>query len=117
VIRVGAGLVLGSGPHVIRGVERYLGRMIAYSLGNFAGYHTLGGGGVLSLSAILRVRLDTVGRVQAADWIPVALGGGLPFLDRSDASAHLVAQLSGEDFPGHDFAIEPSGVFRLPKPS
>jgi hypothetical protein len=38
-------------PHVIRGVERYRGRMVAYSLGNFVGYHTLAGGGVLSESA------------------------------------------------------------------
>jgi hypothetical protein len=113
VIRAGAGLVLGSGPHVIRGVERYLGRLIAYSLGNFVGYHTLGGGGVLSLSAVLRVRVDPVGRVRAADWIPVALNGGLPFLDRSDASAHLVAALSDQDFSGHDFRIEPSGTFDL----
>ena len=37
-IDAGASLVLGSGPHVIRGVERYRGRLIAYSLGNFVGY-------------------------------------------------------------------------------
>ena len=44
VIDAGASIVLGSGPHVIRGVERYRGRLIAYSLGNFVGYHTLAGG-------------------------------------------------------------------------
>jgi hypothetical protein len=44
VIDAGASIVLGSGPHVIRGVERYRGRMVAYSLGNFVGYHTLGVG-------------------------------------------------------------------------
>ena len=43
VIDAGASIVLGSGPHVIRGIERYRGRLIAYSLGNFVGYHTLGG--------------------------------------------------------------------------
>jgi poly-gamma-glutamate capsule biosynthesis protein CapA/YwtB (metallophosphatase superfamily) len=59
VINAGASIVLGSGPHVIRGIERYRNRLIAYSLGNFVGYHTLGAGGVLSDSAILRVTLDT----------------------------------------------------------
>ena len=48
VVNAGASLVLGSGPHVIRGIERYRGRLIAYSLGDFVGYHTLGGGGVLA---------------------------------------------------------------------
>ena len=61
VVDAGASLVVGSGPHVIRGVERYRGRMIAYSLGNFVGYHTLAGGGVLSDSAILRVTLGADG--------------------------------------------------------
>ena len=33
----GADLVVGSGPHVLRGMEWYRGRLIAYSLGNFVG--------------------------------------------------------------------------------
>jgi hypothetical protein len=112
MIQAGAALVLGSGPHVIRGVERYRGRLIAYSLGNFVGYHTLGGGGVLSLSAILRVTLDSRGRVLAARWISIKLVDGLPRPDPSNASAHLVATLSREDFR-YRFAIESSGEFRI----
>jgi hypothetical protein len=112
-IQAGASLVLGSGPHVIRGVEDYRGRMIAYSLGNFVGYHTLGGGGLLSESAILRVTLDRRGRVLAARWIPVVLEGGLPRPDPSDASAHLVAALSRADFHRY-WTIEGDGVFRIP---
>ena len=53
---------------VIRGVERYRGRLIAYSLGNFVGYHTLGAGGVLADSGILRVTLGSGGRVLAGRW-------------------------------------------------
>jgi Bacterial capsule synthesis protein PGA_cap len=113
-IQAGASLVVGSGPHVIRGVEDYRGRMIAYSLGNFVGYHTLAGGGVLSESAILRVTLDEHGRVAAARWIPITLDNGLPRPDPSDASAHLVADLSREDFARH-WTIESNGVFRIPK--
>ena len=41
VVRAGADLVVGSGPHVLRGMEWYRGRLIAYSLGNFVGYGTL----------------------------------------------------------------------------
>jgi hypothetical protein len=113
-IEAGASIVLGSGPHVIRGVERYRGRLIAYSLGNFVGYHTLGDGGVLSESAILRVTLGTVGRVLAARWIPVRLVNGLPRLDPADTSARLVGRLSGQDFPSGHFRIGAGGVFHLP---
>ncbi len=64
-IDAGASLVLGSGPHVIRGVERYRGHLIAYSLGNFVGYHTLGAGGILDDSGILRVTLSDEGGLLA----------------------------------------------------
>jgi poly-gamma-glutamate capsule biosynthesis protein CapA/YwtB (metallophosphatase superfamily) len=114
MIDAGASVVLGSGPHVIRGVERYRGRLIAYSLGNFVGYHTLGGGGVLSESAILRVTLGAGGRLVGARWLPVVLVDGLPRPDPSDASTKLVAALSRADFPADHFAIGPSGRFHLP---
>jgi poly-gamma-glutamate capsule biosynthesis protein CapA/YwtB (metallophosphatase superfamily) len=116
-IDAGASIVLGSGPHVIRGVERYHGRLVAYSLGNFVGYHTLGGGGVLSESAILRVTLGEGGRVLAGRWIPIRLVQELPRFDPSDASAKLVATLSHEDFPGGHYTIGPSGLFHLPPPA
>lgn len=111
VIRAGADLVLGSGPHVIRGIERYRGRLIAYSLGNFVGYHTLGGGGVLSESGLLRVTLDARGRLKAARWFSIVLDGGLPRPDPSDASAHLMASLSEEDFPHSHFRVDRRGRF------
>jgi poly-gamma-glutamate capsule biosynthesis protein CapA/YwtB (metallophosphatase superfamily) len=113
VIDAGASIVLGSGPHVIRGVQRYRGHLIAYSLGNFVGYHTLAGGGVLSDSGILRVTLDARGRLVAARWISIRLVDGLPLPDRSDAAARLVGRLSVEDFPSSHYRIGPDGRFAL----
>jgi poly-gamma-glutamate capsule biosynthesis protein CapA/YwtB (metallophosphatase superfamily) len=113
VINAGASIVLGSGPHVIRGIQRYRGKLIAYSLGNFVGYHTLGGGGVLSESAILRVTLGLDGKVTGARWISMHLTGGLPRPDPTHASTKLVRALSREDFPRDHFEIAPDGVFRL----
>ena len=99
VINAGADLVVGSGPHVLRGVETYHGHLIAYSLGNFAGFKNFSLGGTLSLSGIFRVVLRPDGGWESARLIPVALrGAGLPALDPSDASVRLVAQLSREDF-------------------
>jgi capsule synthesis protein PGA_cap len=114
VINAGASIVLGSGPHVIRGVERYRGRLVAYSLGNFVGYHTLGGGGVLDDSAILRVTLDPRGRALAARWIPIVLVGGLPRPDRTGASTKLVKTLSAQDFATDHWKIRSDGVFQIP---
>ena len=36
MIDLGADIVVGHHPHVLQGIERYNGRFIAYSLGNFA---------------------------------------------------------------------------------
>jgi hypothetical protein len=113
VIDAGASIVLGSGPHVVRGIERYHNRLIAYSLGNFVGYHTLGTGGVLSESGILRVTLTNHGEVRAAKWISVELVDGLPRRDPTNASAQLVATLSKQDFPSDHFVIGPSGLFHI----
>jgi poly-gamma-glutamate capsule biosynthesis protein CapA/YwtB (metallophosphatase superfamily) len=109
VIDTGASIVLGSGPHVIRGIERYHHHLIAYSLGNFASWHTLGTGGVLSESAILRVTLNANGTLARGRWISIREDAdGLPRPDPSNASAHLVAALSREDF-ARRYVISPSG--------
>jgi hypothetical protein len=114
VVDAGASIVLGSGPHVIRGVERYRGRLIAYSLGNFIGYHTLAGGGVLDDSAILRATLAPGGRVLGARWIPITLVDGLPRPDHTGASVKLVRTLSAQDFPTDHWNIRSDGVLRIP---
>jgi hypothetical protein len=115
VIDAGAAIVLGSGPHVIRGIERYRNRMIAYSLGNFAANHTLGIGGVLSRTAVLRVTLAANGAVEGGRWVSLRLvGAGLPRLDPTHASARLVAELSRADFGTHRFAIHSDGTIDPP---
>ncbi|HEX3316395.1 MAG TPA: CapA family protein [Solirubrobacteraceae bacterium] len=109
-IDAGADLVVGSGPHVIRGVERYRGRLVAYSLGNFAGWHNFGMGGRLSLSGILRVDLAADGTPTDGTWISMRLTGpGIPVPDRSGASAKLAAKLSRGDF-GANAGVRPSGA-------
>src|SRR5205814_8299265 len=82
VVNAGADLVLGSGPHVLRAMEWYRGRLIAYSLGNFTGFHTLATSGVSGLSGILRVRLKADGTFAAGRLLPIALvGAGTPTHD------------------------------------
>ena len=110
----GADMVVASGPHVLRGMEFYNGHLIAYSLGNFAGYHNFGTGGNLSLSGILKVTLDGHGRFVQGTFVSLLLDGqGQPSVDPSDAAAHLVAQLSNQDF-GPRAAVSPTGVISPP---
>jgi hypothetical protein len=74
------------------------GRLIAYSLGDFAGFHNFTTEGELGVSAILRVKLDQDGRFLRGKLVSVRLvGAGQPVLDPSGAGASLVATLSRED--------------------
>ncbi len=96
-VRAGADLVLGSGPHVLRGMQLYRGRLIAYSLGNFAGFHNFDTSGVLGDSAILRVRLSGTGRLLGGRVVPVALRGpGRP--TPGGSAIRLIRKLSHADF-------------------
>ena len=100
VVDAGADLVLGSGPHVIRGIERYKDRLIAYSLGNFAGWDNFGLSGNLRLSGLLTVRIDAKGHIKRGRWLSLRLvGPGVPVVDPTHRSARLVRELSAADFP------------------
>lgn len=99
VVKAGADLVLGSGPHVLRGIEKYRGRLIAYSLGNFAGknFNTRGLGGV---SGILTVELTKKGTIEGGWFTSVIIGAvsGVPAVDRQNRGLRLVRSLSRQDF-------------------
>jgi hypothetical protein len=97
-VRAGADLVLGSGPHVLRGMEIYRGRLIAYSLGNFSGFHNFDTSGVLGASAVLHATLDPDGAFRSGRIASVRLiEAGQPVPDPSGEGAHLIATLSRED--------------------
>lgn len=99
VIDAGADLVLGSGPHVVRGLEEYRGRLVAYSLGNFAGWKNFSRKGTLALSGLLTVRVAGDGRVLGGRWLSLRIADpGVPKVDPDGASAALVRRLSKEDF-------------------
>jgi hypothetical protein len=110
VVDAGADLVLGSGPHVLRGLERYEDRLIAYSLGDFAGWGNFGLAGNLDLSGLLTVRLDKSGELVDGRWYSLRLASpGVPETDPKRASLHLVQQLSEQDF-ADTFPLSDQGV-------
>jgi hypothetical protein len=111
----GADLVLGSGPHVLRGLERYHHRLIAYSLGNLAGFRNFATGGVLSRSGILRVTVSSKGQLIAGRLESLRLDGdGIPHVDRTRASAQLVTSLSRADFGAAGVTVARDGTLRFP---
>ena len=114
VIDAGADLVIGHGPHVLRGMEIYKGRLIAYSLGNFATYGWFSLKGPAGLSMILEANLTPEGsfaggKIHAAkqkDW-------GIPVLDPSGEAIRIVRSLSKTDFPVTAPKITDDGVIGL----
>jgi hypothetical protein len=111
----GADLVLGSGPHVLRGMERYHKRLIAYSLGNLAGYKNFATGGVLSRSGIVRVTLSSRGELIAGRFESLELNGdGIPHIDASQAAAGMVSDLSRADFGEAGVTVAGDGTLSFP---
>jgi Bacterial capsule synthesis protein PGA_cap len=98
-VDAGADLVLGSGPHVLRGIELYRGRVLAYSLGNLAGYRAFSTHGSMSLSGVLRVTVGPDGRFASGRFTSLRLSSdGIPAPDPSQAAARLISRLGRQDF-------------------
>jgi poly-gamma-glutamate capsule biosynthesis protein CapA/YwtB (metallophosphatase superfamily) len=101
LVAAGADLVLASGPHVLRGLQLYHDKLIAYSLGNFAtSGHALSMGGALSQSAILVVTLGDDGQLVSGKLLPVQLAGGVPRRVHGSDILQRMNALSHQDFGG-----------------
>ena len=99
VIDAGADLVLGHGPHVVRGMEVYRGRLIAYSLGNFATYGGFNLRGLPGLSLVLEATLAPDGTFVGGRIHPVKQPWpGGPRLDASAEVLPILRGLSRADF-------------------
>jgi hypothetical protein len=99
VIDAGADLVLGHGPHVLRGMEFYKDHLIAYSMGNFATYGMFNLKGAQGFAAIFEITLSSDGKFVSGKIIPTKQEGrGGPVLDSSGAAIKKLRQLSAMDF-------------------
>ena len=106
----GADLIIGHGPHVLRGMELYKGKLIAYSLGNFIGDGALSSSGILANSMILEVTLNGEGNFVSGKIIPVKINGkGFPFYDEQFSTVKMIQNLVKSDFPNTNLIIEETG--------
>jgi len=98
VVDAGAALVLGHGPHVPRAIEVYRGKLIAYSLGNFAVYSMFNIKGPSGLGYALQAELDPeTGNILRFRTPSLVLRHpGIPEPDASGKTEALLRKLSEE---------------------
>lgn len=114
IVDAGADLVIGHGPHVPRGIEVYRGRLIAYSLGNFATYGRFNLRGANGLAPILEIELGQDGSFVTGKIISARqVGDGIPEPDPTGRVAALMKELSEDDFPSSEAVIYETGTIGL----
>ncbi|MCW8919434.1 MAG: CapA family protein [Gammaproteobacteria bacterium] len=116
-VEAGGDLIIGHGPHVPRALELYQGRLIAYSLGNFATYWGINIRGVNGLAPLLMATLDPSGRFlegrihSSYQQRPDGL-----LVDPQHQAARLIRELTLADFPDGLLLIDDEGHISV-KPS
>ncbi len=114
VVDAGADLVLGHGPHVLRGMEIYKNRLIVYSLGNFATYGWFRIGGDTAETLVLEVKLDDEGKFVTGKIHPFMLKGrGILTPDATKSAISTIRRLSQLDFPTSAPKIDASGIISM----
>ena len=112
VMDAGADLVLGHGPHVLRGMEMYHGHLIVYSMGNFCTYGQFHLAAETSLTAVFTVRIGTDGTFLGGKLTPGRQDGeGGPMMDASGQAIDVVEALSLADFGAAAPKILADGTF------
>ncbi len=101
MIDAGADVLIGHGPHVVRAVELYKNKFIAYSLGNFCTYGKFSLGGASGNAPLLNLSLNGNGDFVSGSIVSgKQYGEGGPLLDEVKKNAfNTIAYLTKLDFP------------------
>lgn len=114
VVDAGADLVLGHGPHVLRGMEIYKDRLIHYSLGNFCTYGWFQLAGETALTGILEAKIAVDGKFISGKFHSGKLiGRGSPALDPDGQATKVVRNLSTMDFGANSPKIADDGTITI----
>ncbi|MFL6375292.1 MAG: CapA family protein, partial [Pyrinomonadaceae bacterium] len=110
VIDAGADLVLGHGPHVMRGMEIYKGHLIEYSMGNFCTYGWFTLAAETALTEVLEIKIAADGKFISAKIHPGKQEGrGGPMPDSTGAAIPVLRRLSDADFGANAPKIDDQG--------
>jgi poly-gamma-glutamate capsule biosynthesis protein CapA/YwtB (metallophosphatase superfamily) len=112
VIDAGADIVFGHGPHTIRAMEIYKGRLIAYSLGNFAGGGGLSGDGQVGWGGVLQATVSGDGTFKSGQFTSTYFTShpGHPVPDPQNRGLKLLRDLTKADLPRSGAPISVSGA-------
>ncbi|HMA99413.1 MAG TPA: CapA family protein [Spirochaetota bacterium] len=112
-VDMGADLVIGHGPHVLRGMELYKKRLIAYSLGNFTGYKLFSVKARKGYSMLLKVTVADTGAFIKGRIIPLILQPrGIPRYDKNLKAVKTIRYLNKNNFPENILPIDKKGRIR-----
>ena len=106
----GADIILGHGPHIVRAIEVYKKRLIAYSLGNFLTYGRFNLRGLAGEAPILEIKTNAAGEFLEGQIH--AFRQSYTYGPRNDAnlsSIKTIQRLSLEDFPENPVKIDDQG--------
>ena len=106
----GADVVYGHGPHVVRAMEVYKDRFIAYSLGNFCTPYNVSLTGISGYAPVVEIAIDNSGKFLRGKIHSFLQTRGIgPRLDKSGSVAKEIKRLSEADVPHSQVAIDSDG--------
>jgi poly-gamma-glutamate capsule biosynthesis protein CapA/YwtB (metallophosphatase superfamily) len=109
----GADIVFGHGPHVVRALELYKDKLIAYSLGNFCTPYGMNLKGISGHAPIITVKTDRQGRFLSGAIHSLYQWPGVgPRTDSKHGAARQIKFLSEADVPKSEATIDAKGSIR-----
>lgn len=110
----GADVVYGHGPHVVRCVEVYQGRFIAYSLGNFCTPYGINLKGVSGYAPVVTIQIGNDGRFLKGKIHSFIQQRGIgPRKDETNAVPRQMKMLSDADVPNSMVRLDNQGNIKL----
>lgn len=111
MVNIGADVIIGHGPHVVRAIEVYNQKLIIYSLGNFLTYGRFNLRGVSGEAPIIEFNLDQKGNFLNGQihsfYQSYSLG---PQTDSKKRAMLSIKKLTEEDFPENPIIIDDEGI-------
>lgn len=110
----GADIIYGHGPHVVRCVEVYKGKFIAYSLGNFCTPYGISITGISGYAPVIVAKVNRKGDFLEGKIHSFIQRRGLgPRKDTTNAVASQIKQLTVSDIKDSKITIGTDGTIRL----
>ena len=110
----GADIIYGHGPHVVRAIEVYNDRFIAYSLGNFCTPYGVNLTDISGYSPIVEVKVKRDGAfIRGKIYSMKQVRGQGPRHDKSQQVARHMKMLSEADVPNSEARIDTEGNITL----